>query len=479
MYINGKWMETDSRLEVKNPANGEVVQEVPLVGKEETRTAIQSSKAAFPLWAGLTGEERSAYLFKVVEKLEEKKELFARTITKEMGKSIHNARYEVNSSIGFFKWYAEEARRVYGDVIPASASNKRVSAIKQPVGVVGAITPWNFPLQMGARKLGAALAVGCTVVFRPSREAPLTSVLLFEVFDEVGIPAGVVNLVIGNSSDIVGELMESKDVRKISFTGSTDVGKKLIRQSADTVKRVSMELGGHAPFIVFDDADIDLAVEGTIASKFASTGQQCVCANRIYVHDSIYDEFASRFAEKVSSMPVGDGLNEENKVGSMVNQDAVKKSHDHVMDAKNKGASILFGGEVLNEGKYANGYFYSPTVLTEVKEEMKITYEETFGPVAPLIRFTTEDEVIEKANNIEYGLVAYFYTNDLSRTHRVSEKLEYGMVGVNDHAPFSVQAPFGGFKESGLGREGGKYGLEDYLETKMVSVAIQTDAGQG
>ncbi|WP_087972046.1 NAD-dependent succinate-semialdehyde dehydrogenase [Oceanobacillus rekensis] len=474
MYINGKWLETEKQLEVINPANGELVQTVSMVGKEETQDAIQAAKTAFPKWAALTGDERSAYLSKVVDKLEEKKEVFARTITKEMGKSIHNARYEVSSSINFFKWYAEEARRVYGDVIPPSAPHKRVSAIKQPIGVVGAITPWNFPLQMGARKLGAALAVGCTVVFRPSREAPLTSLELFKVFDEVGIPDGVVNLVIGNSSDIVGELMASDDVRKISFTGSTEVGKKLIRLSADTVKRVSMELGGHAPFIVFEDADIDLAVEGVIASKFASTGQQCVCANRIYVHDSIYDSFASRFADKVSTMAVGDGLDEDNKIGAMVNQDAVDKSHDHVTDAESKGANVLYGGKALNEGKYAKGYFYAPTVLTEVNEEMKITHEETFGPVAPLIRFNTEEEVIEKANNTEYGLASYFYTNDLSRAHRVSEKLEYGMVGVNDHAPFSVQAPFGGVKESGSGREGGKYGLEDYLETKLISMAIRT-----
>ncbi|OLO27607.1 succinate-semialdehyde dehydrogenase (NADP(+)) [Alkalihalophilus pseudofirmus] len=422
----------------------------------------------------MTGEQRGEYLQKVVMLLEERKEHLAQTITKEMGKAIHNARYEVGNTIAFFKWYAEEARRVYGDLIPASAPNKRISVLKQPVGVVGAITPWNFPLSMGARKLGPALAVGCTVVMRPSREAPLSLLELFKIFDEVGLPAGVVNLVIGNSFEVVGELMASEDVRKITFTGSTEVGKKLIRQSADTVKRVSMELGGHAPFIVFEDADIDLAVEGAINSKFASTGQQCVCANRIYVHDSIYDTFAKRFADKVSSMRIGDGLDENTQLGPMVNQDAVDKAHDHVMDAVGKGAAILCGGKALTENEYNAGYFYSPTVLAEVNEEMKITYEETFGPVAPLIRFSDEDEVVEKANNIEYGLASYFYTNDLSRVHRVSEKLEYGMVGVNDPAPFAVQAPFGGVKESGLGREGGKYGLEDYLETKLVSVAIRS-----
>lgn len=475
MYINGEWLETEEKMAVINPANGEIVQYVSLVGKEETREAIKAAKAAFPAWSGLTGTKRSHYLSKVVEKLEEKKEFLAETITREMGKSIHHARFEVKSTIEFFKWYAEEARRVYGEVLPIPAPHKRANVIKQPVGVVGAITPWNFPLQMGARKLGAALAVGCTVVFRPSREAPLSSVELFKVFDEVGIPNGVVNLVIGGSTEIVGELMASSDVRKISFTGSTEVGKKLIRQSADTVKRVSMELGGHAPLIVFDDADIDLAVKGTIASKFASTGQQCVCPNRIYVHDTIYDDFAARFAEKVSAMTVGDGLDEKNMIGAMVNQDAVDKSHDHVTDALSKGATILCGGKILNSGDYEKGYFYSPTVLTEVKENMKISYEETFGPIAPLIRFTTEEEVIEKANNTEYGLASYLFTNDLSRAYRVSEKLDYGMVGVNDFSPFYVHAPFGGVKESGIGREGGKYGLEDYLETKLISMAIRME----
>ena len=349
MYINGEWLITDQVLEVKNPANGQLVDKVYSVGKEETQRAIEAAKNAFPSWSGLTGEQRGAYLHKVVEKLEEKKEHLAQTITKEMGKTIHNARNEVGSTIAFFKWYAEESRRVYGDLVPASAPNKRISVIKQPIGVVGAITPWNFPLSMGARKLGPALAVGCTVVFRPSREAPLSTVELFKIFDEVGLPKGVVNLVIGNSTDIVGELMASDDVRKISFTGSTEVGKKLIRQSADTVKRVSMELGGHAPFIVFEDADIDLAVEGTIISKFSSNGQQCVCSNRIYVHDSIYDTFARRFADKVSTMVIGNGLDENVQIGPLVNQDAVEKSHEHVTDAVNKGASILCGGKALTE----------------------------------------------------------------------------------------------------------------------------------
>ncbi|SIS01557.1 succinate-semialdehyde dehydrogenase / glutarate-semialdehyde dehydrogenase [Peribacillus simplex] len=473
MYINGEWLKTNKKLDIKNPATGDVVDHVFLVGKAETEYAIQAAEAAFPLWSGLTAEQRSGYLQKVVNKLEEKKEYLAQVITKEMGKSIHNARYEVDNTVSFFKWYAEEARRVYGDTIPASSPNRRISAIRQPVGVVGAITPWNFPLSMGARKLGPALAVGCTIIFKPSSEAPLSSVELFKIFDEAGLPKGVVNLVIGSSGEIAGPLMESKVVRKISFTGSTEVGKILIRQSADTVKKVSMELGGHAPFIVFEDADIDLAVEGTIISKFSSTGQQCVCANRIYVHDTIYDEFAKRLHEKVAALKVGNGLDESNEIGAMANENGIEKVHDQVIDAVNKGARILYGGSRLSDGNLGKGYFYSPTLLVDVKENMKICFEETFGPIAPLIRFNSEEEVLKMANNIEYGLASYFYTNDLSRMYRLSEKLEYGMVGVNDPAPFAVQGPFGGVKESGLGREGGRYGLDDYLETKLISVAIR------
>ncbi|MBM4763794.1 NAD-dependent succinate-semialdehyde dehydrogenase [Bacillus sp. B15-48] len=473
MYINGEWIKTNQVIEIVNPANGELVGEVSKVGKEETKQAIKAAKEAFLEWSALTGEQRAAYLHKVVAKLKEKKEYLAETITREMGKAIQNARYEVDSSISYFEWYAEEARRVYGDLIPASAPNKKISVIKQPVGVVAAITPWNFPLSMSARKLAPALAVGCTVVLRPSREAPLSSLELFKILDEVGFPKGVVNLVIGNSGDIVGEIMSNKDVRKISFTGSTDVGKLLIKQSADTVKRVSMELGGHAPFIVFEDADLELAVEGALKSKYSSTGQQCVCANRIYVHDSVYEKFSELFAKKAASLVVGNGLDETTQVGPLVNQSAIDKVVEQIEDAKNKGAKVLCGGSAPTGEGYEKGTFFLPTVLLNVKEDMKITHEETFGPVAPLIRFSTEEEVIEKANNIEYGLASYFYTNDLSRMYRVSEKLEYGMVGVNDPAPFAAQAPFGGIKESGLGTEGSKYGLDEYVELKTISVVYQ------
>ncbi|MFB7638168.1 NAD-dependent succinate-semialdehyde dehydrogenase [Peribacillus butanolivorans] len=472
MYINGEWLETDQVFEVNNPATGEKAGTVYFAGEEETNLAIQAAEKAFPQWAALTAEQRSSYLWRIVEKLGEKREEIAQIITKEMGKTIHHARQEVGSAIAFFQWYAEEARRIYGDIISPSIANKRIQVIRQPIGVVGAITPWNFPLSMAARKLGPALATGCTVILRPSREAPLSSVALFKIFDEIGLPKGVANLVIGQSGPIVNTIMNSSIVKKVSFTGSTEVGKILIGQSAKTVKRVSMELGGHAPFIVFDDADIDLAVEGLVKSKFGSNGQQCICPNRIYVQDKVYEEFAEKLKEKVQTIKVGNGLDEQNEMGPLVNAGAIEKVQEQVDDAVQLGASILNGGRRLSDGSYSNGNFYDPTVLSNVTDNMLITREETFGPVIPLLRFSSEEEVIERANAIEYGLASYFYTKDLSRKYRVSEQLEYGMVGVNDAIPFAVQAPFGGVKESGMGREGGKYGLDDYLETKMISVQI-------
>lgn len=472
MYINGEWLKTDKAFKVINPATGEEVDTVYFVGEEETNLAIQAAEEAFPQWAALTAEQRSSYLWKIVDKLQEKKEELAQIITKEMGKTILHARNEVVSTIAFFQWYAEEARRVYGDILPHSAANKRLQVIRQPVGVVGAITPWNFPLAMAARKLGPALATGCTVILKPSREAPLSSVALFQIIDEINLPKGVANLIIGNSGPISNALMNSQAVRKISFTGSTEVGKTLMAQSAQTVKRVSMELGGHAPFIVFEDADIDLAVEGLVRSKFASNGQQCVCPNRVYVQEAIYEVFSEKLKEKVGSMKVGNGLEEQNDMGPLINEKAIEKMQEQIEDALLHGACVLSGGNRLLDGDYANGYYYSPTVLSDVTDTMLIAKEETFGPVIPLLKFSTEEEVITKANNIEYGLASYFYTKDLARMYRVSEKLDYGMVGVNDSAIFAVQAPFGGVKESGQGREGGKYGLEDYLETKMISVQI-------
>lgn len=473
MYVNGEWIKTDSILEVLNPVDGQKVGEVYQVGSEETNAAIHSASEAFKQWSKLTADTRANYLHKLADQLVERREHFAQIITKEMGKPIVNARYEVDSAVSYFKWFAEEARRVYGEIIPSPVPNKRISVIKQPLGVVAAITPWNFPLSMVARKLGPALAVGCTVVLRPSREAPLSSLELIKLMDEIGFPKGVVNLLIGGTNDIVGPIMESKTVRKITFTGSTDVGKILVKQAANTLKRVSMELGGHAPFIVFEDADLDLAVEGAIKSKFSSAGQQCVCSNRIYVHETIYDEFARKFTERSKALVVGDGIDESTNIGPLVNEAAVEKVDIQVQDAVAKGALVLCGGNNYNEGTLSKGSFYAPTVLGNVTEEMVITYEETFGPVAPLIKFSDEAEVIQKANDIEYGLVAYFYTNDGSRVHRVAEKLEYGMVGINDAAPFTAQAPFGGIKESGSGREGGRQGIEDYIDIKTISHQIK------
>jgi succinate-semialdehyde dehydrogenase / glutarate-semialdehyde dehydrogenase len=471
MYINGDWIQTNKTVEVRHPGTKELFRTVYEVGERETIEAIEAADRAFSMWANLPAIERSNYLEKIASKINENREGLAKVISGEMGKPIVNARYEVDSAMSFFKWFAEEARRVYGETIPGSASNKRLMAIKQPVGIVGAITPWNFPLSMIARKLAPALAAGCTVVLRPSTQAPSSAIELIRIIHECEIPQGVVNLVIGNANEISKALLDSKKVRKITFTGSTEVGKKLMKGAADSVKRISMELGGHAPFIVFEDADIDLAVEGAIGIKFGSSGQQCVSANRIYIHNSIYEEFEQRFANKVSELRVGNGLDDTCNVGPLINENAIIKIQDQVDDAIQKGAKLLIGGNRLVDGEYAKGSYYSPTVLSKVDDSMKIVHEETFGPVAPLIPFSSEEEVIEKANNIEYGLAAYFYTKDIARVYRVTEGLEYGIVGVNDAAPFTVQGPFGGMKESGMGREGG-HGIEDYVETKFVSIRI-------
>ena len=472
MYINGKWLTSDTHIDVKNPATGEVFQTVQTVGVKETEEAIEAASQAFKSWSQLPANNRAEYLELVAEKLKHKREQLARMITGEMGKPIANSRVEVDKSIDYFKWFAEEARRIYGETIPASAADKRLMAIKQPLGVVGIITPWNYPLLMLARKLAPALAAGCTAVVRPSTQAPCSSVELFSILHECELPAGVANLVIGNADELSKTMLKNKKVRKITFTGSTEIGKQLMKDAADSVKRVSMELGGHAPFIVFEDADLDLAVEGAVAIKFSSSGQQCVCANRIYVQDSIYDEFEKRFVEKVSQLKVGNGFDDGCKVGPLISERAISTIQDQVDDAVQKGAKVLYGGQRLVEGEFANGSFYAPTILSNVVEGMKIVHEETFGPVAPLITFSNEQEVIEKANNTEYGLASYFYTNDLSRVYRVSEQLEYGIVGVNDSSTSVVQAPFGGVKESGVGREGG-HGINEYLEDKFISIRIR------
>ncbi|RST61727.1 NAD-dependent succinate-semialdehyde dehydrogenase [Siminovitchia terrae] len=473
MFINGNWI-TDGigKIVVKNPSNGETVGTVPKVGIEQVEEAIEAASKAFKTWSKLPAIERSNYLYRIAALMTEQKEELARTGTLEMGKAIADMRAEVQQAIEYVQWYAEEARRVYGETIPTDAPNKRVQVLKQPIGVVGAITPWNFPVSMITRKISPAIAAGCTVVLKPASQSPLSAKLIFEIFEQAGLPAGVVNLVAGNSNDISATLLNSKNVKKLSFTGSTEVGKMLMAQGAETVKKLSLELGGHAPFIVFEDADIDLAVDGLIAGKFSCAGQVCVAMNRLYVHQSVVDEFAEKLVEKTKQLKIGDGLDPETNVGPLVSEKGVEKSEKHVQDAIGKGAELLIGGKRPDKSKYT-GSFFEPTVLKGVNDSMIISYEETFGPVAPIIAFETEEDVLKKANNTEYGLAAYFYTNNLSRVHRVSEELEYGIIGVNDTLPITVAVPFGGIKESGNGKEGGHHGIREYLVEKMISTRIE------
>jgi succinate-semialdehyde dehydrogenase/glutarate-semialdehyde dehydrogenase len=473
MYINGEWREAVSgkRKDVLNPATGEPVGSVPVGAREDVAAAIDAAHEAFRTWSKTTAMERSVLLYKAFEKLVAKADEIARILTSEQGKPLAEAKGEVMYAAEFMRWYSEEAKRIYGDTIPASVPNKRIMVIRQPVGVVGAITPWNFPVSMLTRKLGPALAAGCTVVLKPADYTPLTAVKLFQVLEEAGFPPGVVNLVTAKGRDVGAEFLENPKLKKITFTGSTEVGKQLIAGSAKHVKRVSMELGGHAPFIVFDDADLDRAVDACIASKFRNTGQTCICANRIYVQDTVMDEFAAKLAEKTAKLKIGNGLEPGVEIGPLIDQAALEKVEEQVRDALAKGAKLVTGGRRY-EREGLNGAFYEPTVLSHVNGSMTICREETFGPVAPLISFATEEEVIAKANDTEYGLASYVFTRDLGRAFRVSESLEYGIVGLNDPLPSVAQAPFGGWKESGLGREGGRYGMEPFLEIKYISIGL-------
>lgn len=472
LYINGEWKETGDKLKVVNPATGEIIDTVAKGGVKETQEAIDAAKKAFKSWSKLTARDRHDYLMRVVDIMYSRVDEIATIITKEMGKPLAEAKGEIQLAIDYLEWYAEEGKRIYGETIPASATNKRLTVIRQPIGVVGAITPWNFPIAMITRKLAPALAAGCTVILKPASATPLTAIEVFKAFHEAGIPKGVVNIIHGSASEISGTLMKSSDVRKITFTGSTEIGKQLVRESADTMKKVSMELGGHAPFLVFEDADIDHAVESVIASKFRNAGQTCVCTNRVYVHESIVDQYTKRLSEKMKELKVGNGLNSETKIGPLIDEGAIEKVESQIEDATQKGAEVVFGGKRLSGESYDQGHFFEPTVLKNVTHEMKIAYEETFGPVAPIFTFSSEEEVIEKANDTVYGLAAYLFTNDGSRMVRVSEALEYGIVGINDPLPTVVQAPFGGIKESGIGREGGRHGIEDFLEYKFISLQI-------
>ena len=469
-YIDGQWVDAEGgkTLAVTNPATGELLGTVPNMGAAETRRAVEAANAAWPAWRSKTAKERSTILRKWAELMVANQEDLAIIMTAEQGKPLVESRGEIVYAASFIEWFAEEARRVYGDTIPGHQADKRIVVIKQPVGVCAAITPWNFPAAMITRKVGPALAVGCTMVSKPASATPFSALALAELGERAGVPKGVFSVVTGASGPIGGELTGNPLVRKVTFTGSTEIGKKLIAQAAATVKKVSMELGGNAPFIVFDDADLDAAADGAIASKYRNAGQTCVCANRILVHEKVYDAFAAKLAERVAKFKVGNGLEPGVTIGPLIDDAAVKKVEEHVADAVAKGAKVIVGGKPHALG----GHFYEPTILADVTPAMKVTKEETFGPIAPLFRFKTEEEAIRMANDTEFGLASYFYARDQSRVWRVSEGLEYGIVGVNTGLISTAEAPFGGMKESGLGREGSKYGIDEYLEIKYLCVAV-------
>ena len=469
-YINGAWCGAASNeaFDVTNPSSGERLARLPNLGAEDARRAIDAAADAQQEWAARVAKERSGILRNWFELMVDNADDLARILTAEMGKPFAEAKGEVLYGASFVEWFAEEAKRIYGDVIPETQDGRRIIVLKQPVGVVASITPWNFPNAMITRKVAPALATGCTVVAKPAAMTPLSATALAVLAERAGIPPGVFNVVTSrNSREIGGEFCANERVRKLTFTGSTSVGRVLMRQCADDIKKISLELGGNAPFIVFDDADIDSAVEGAMQSKFRNAGQTCVCANRIYVQDGVYDAFASRLTEKVGELKVGDGFEDGVTQGPLIEPAAVEKVEEHVSDAVGKGARVLEGGQRHELG----GTFFQPTVLADVNRDMLVTREETFGPVAPLYRFSDEDDVVEQANDTEFGLAAYFYARDLRRVWSVAERLEYGIVGINAGIISTEVAPFGGMKQSGLGREGSKYGVEDFLEIKYLCMA--------
>jgi|TARA_R110000850_G_scaffold168543_1_gene293598 succinate-semialdehyde dehydrogenase/glutarate-semialdehyde dehydrogenase len=467
-YIDGQWWDADSgkTLDVTNPANGQVIAQVPYAGQAETRRAIEAAERALPAWRAKTAAERAAILRRWFELLLKHKKDLGRLMTLEQGKPLKEATGEIVYGASFIEWFAEEGKRAYGEVIPTPVADKRFVVIKQPVGVCAAITPWNFPCAMITRKAAPALAAGCTMVLKPAELTPLSALALAELAEQAGIPAGVFNIVTGDPKVIGQELCSNPTVRKLSFTGSTPVGKLLMEQCAPTLKKLSLELGGNAPFIVFDDADIDAAVAGAIASKYRNTGQTCVCTNRFIVQAGVYDEFAQKLAAETAKLRVGNGLEEDVVQGPLINPAAVEKVERLISDAKSKGATITTGGERLEK----DGLWFKPTVLTHMTPDMDIAQQEIFGPVSALFKFDTEDEAIALANNTEYGLAAYFYARDIGRVWRVGEALEYGMVGINTGSISTEVAPFGGIKNSGMGREGSHYGLEEYLEIKYMAM---------
>ncbi len=469
-YIGGAWLDADdgSVFDVINPATGAHVATLPNTGASETRKAIEAAEAAFDGWRSLVANDRSKILKEWYRLIMDAQEDLAQILTAEMGKPLAEARGEIAYGASFIEWFAEEGKRVYGDVIPQHQSDKRIVVLKQPIGVVAAITPWNFPNAMITRKVAPALAVGCPVVVKPAAETPLSALALAVLAERAGLPKGLLNVVVGKKSrDIGGEMCANETVRKLTFTGSTEVGRVLMRQCADDIKKVSLELGGNAPFIVFDDADIDAAVDGAIASKYRNSGQTCVCANRIYVQAGVYDTFVEKLSAKVAEMKVGNGAEDGVVQGPLINVAAIDKVEEHIADALDKGASLVAGGKRHALG----GSFFEPTLLRDVTRDMKVAREETFGPVAPVFKFEDEADVIAQANDTEFGLASYFYAQNLSRVWRVAEALEYGMVGINTGILSTEVAPFGGVKQSGLGREGSRYGIDDYVEVKYLCMA--------
>ncbi|MDQ6620509.1 MAG: NAD-dependent succinate-semialdehyde dehydrogenase [Pseudomonadota bacterium] len=465
-YINGQWVDADSgaTMRISDPATGQFVGTAPDMGASETRRAIAAADAAWPAWRTKTAKERSVILRRWYDLMMANLEDLALILTTEQGKPLAEARGEIAIGAAYVEWFAEEARRVYGDVIPTIANDKRLLVIKQPVGVCAAITPWNFPSSMITRKVAPALAAGCCVVIKPAEATPFCAFALAELAHRAGFPPGVLNMITGDAPSIGGEMCANPTVRKLSFTGSTEVGRLLMQQVAPTLKKISLELGGNAPFIVLDDADLDAAAEGAMTSKYRNAGQTCICANRLFVQEGVYDAFAAKLTEKVKSLKVGPGTEPGVTQGPLIDAAALAKVEDHVADALRGGAQVIAGGKRHPLGRT----FYEPTVLTEVTASMKIFREETFGPVAPLIRFKTDEEVVELANRTEYGLASYFYSRDIGRIWRVAEALEYGMVGINTGLITSEVAPFGGMKQSGLGREGSKYGIEEFVEVKYL-----------
>lgn len=466
-FVNGNWIASadEKSITVHNPASGETVGTVPSLGREETLQAIEAAEAAWPAWRNRTAHERSRFLRRWYDLIIEHQEDLALIMTAEQGKPLSESRGEILYAASFAEWFAEEAKRVYGDTIPMAQPGKRIIVLKQAVGVCAAITPWNFPSAMITRKAAPALAAGCPVIVKPASQTPFSALALAKLAEEAGIPAGIFNVLTGSASAIGGALTESSVVRKLSFTGSTDIGKMLMRQCADTVKKISLELGGHAPFIVFDDANLDEAVSNALASKYRNSGQTCVCANRFIIQQGIYDAFAEKFTQAVQKeLKVGNGFDEGVNQGPLIDLNAVRKMEEQIQDALDKGARLGTGGKRIGD----SGFFFEPTILLDVTTEMRIAYEETFGPVAPLFSFTDEEEAVALANDTPYGLASYFFSKDIGRCWRVAESLEYGMVGVNTGIMSTESAPFGGIKESGIGREGSKYGIDEYLEQKYL-----------